>query len=159
MNEGLVKNMKISGIVNYNSKEVYNIFRKNAKRDFKDFKDDNPIGCKIEKNITTGGSKTIKCIVEITDYKLNEVYEITTSNEFSKCVSRYTFKEKSNGTTVVTLEEVQSTEKMVELVTLWIQRFLAKKNFKESFKNIINSLNHELKVYHDKLKRCEKKSV
>lgn len=149
--------MKMSGVVNYDVSEVYNIFIKSAKRDFKDFDEDDAVGCKVIKNITTGGVKPIKCTVEITGYKRNSEYEITTSNEFSKCVSTYTFKPQINGTTLLILEEKQSTPKFMQLMTLWFQRFLAKKRFKASFDNIIESLNNELKRYHENLERSASK--
>lgn len=145
--------MKMSGVVNYDIDEVFNIFRKNAKRDFKNFSEDNAVGCKMVRNVTTGGRRPIQCTIEITGYIKNEKYEITTSNDFSKCVSTYTFKQQINGTTLVTLQEKQSTAKMFQLLTLWIQRFFARQRFKLSFKNIIDGLNNELRRYHENLER------
>ena len=83
--------MKMTGTVNYEVEDVFNHFIRNAKRDFSDFNEENPVGCKVEKDITTGGPKPIKCTVEITDYEKNKKYEITTSNEYSTCISTYTF--------------------------------------------------------------------
>ena len=145
--------MKMSGVVNYDIGEVYNIFIKNAKRDFKDFTEENAVGCKMVKNITTGGKNPIKCTIEITGYIKNEKYEITTSNPYSKCVSTYTFKQQIDGTTLVTLQETQSTPKMMQLFTLWLQRLLARQRFKMSFKNIIAGINNELRIYHENLER------
>ncbi|MDO5517983.1 MAG: DUF3284 domain-containing protein [Clostridium sp.] len=149
--------MKMSGVVNYSVEEVYNIFIKNAKRDFKNFNENDAVGCKIVKDITTGGQKPIRCTVEITGYDRNSKYEITTSNKYSKCVSTYTFKPQVNGTTVLTLQEIQSTPKMVQWLTLWFQRFFSRQRFKASFKNIIASLNNELKRYHENLDRSAPK--
>ena len=69
--------MKMTGTINYDVEDVFNHFIKNAKRDFSDFNEENPVGCKIEKDITTGGPKPIRCTVEITDYEKNGKYEIT----------------------------------------------------------------------------------
>ncbi|HCW53731.1 MAG TPA: hypothetical protein DG753_08355 [Clostridium sp.] len=145
--------MKMSGVVNYNVEEVFNIFNKNAKRDFKNFKEDSAVGCKMIKDITTGGIKPIRCTIEITGYIKNVKYEITTSNDYSKCVSTYTFKPQTNGTTLLTLQETQSTPKFMQFMTLLFQRFLARKRFRESFDNIILSINNELKRYHENLER------
>lgn len=128
--------MKMTGIVNYEVEDVFNHFIKNAKRDFSDFNEDNPVGCKIEKDITTGGAKPIRCTVEITGYEKNGKYEITTSNEYSKCVSTYTFVGQKDGTTKLTISEKQTTQKFVQLATLYIQRFFARRAFKRTFKNI-----------------------
>ena len=149
--------MKMTGTVNYDVEDVFNHFMKNAKRDFSDFDEDNPVGCKVEKDITTGGPKPIRCTVEITAYEKNGKYEITTSNEYSKCVSTYTFVGQKNGTTKLTLSEVQTTKKFIQLTTLYLQRFLARRTFKKSFNNIIDVLNNELRVYFENLERSKKK--
>lgn len=149
--------MKMSGVVNYKVEEVFNIFNNNAKRDFKDFREDNAVGCKMVKDITTGGKKPIRCNIEITGYKKNLKYEITTSNKYSKCVSTYTFKPQTNGTTLLTLKETQSTPKFMQFMTLLFQRFLARQRFKASFNNIIESINNELKRYHENLERSTPK--
>ncbi len=149
--------MKMTGIVNYEVEDVFNHFIKNAKKDFSDFNEDNPVGCKIEKDITTGGAKPIRCTVEITDYEKNGKYEITTSNEYSKCVSTYTFVGQKDGTTKLTISEKQTTQKFVQLTTLYIQRFFARRAFKRSFKNIIEVLNNELRVHFENVERSKKK--
>ena len=149
--------MKMTGIVNYEVEDVFNHFIKNAKRDFSDFNEDNPVGCKIEKDITTGGAKPIRCTVEITGYEKNGKYEITTSNEYSKCVSTYTFVGQKDGTTKLTISEKQTTQKFVQLATLYIQRFFARRAFKRTFKNIIEVLNNELRIHFENIKRSKKK--
>ncbi|MBE6062365.1 MAG: DUF3284 domain-containing protein [Clostridium butyricum] len=149
--------MKMSGVVNYSVEEVFNIFTKNAKRDFKDFKEENAIGCKIVKDITTGGKNPIRCTVEITDYIKNSKYQITTSNDYSKCVSTYTFKPQINGTTLLTLHESQGNSKFLQSMTLIFQRILARQRFKAAFNNIILSLNNELKRHHENLERSTPK--
>lgn len=145
--------MKMSGVVNYDISEVFNIFMKNAKRDFKGFTEENAVGCKMIRNVTTGGRNPIRCTIEITGYVKDKKYEITTSNAYSKCVSTYTFKQQTNGTTIITLQERQSTEKLIQLFTLWMQRLLARQRFKMSFKNIISGINNELRRYHENLER------
>lgn len=150
-------NMKMTGIVNYEVEDVFNHFIKNAKRDFSDFNEDNPVGCKIEKDITTGGAKPIRCTVEITGYEKNGKYEITTSNEYSKCVSTYTFVGQKDGTTKLTISEKQTTQKFVQLATLYIQRFFARRAFKRTFKNIIEVLNNELRIHFENIDRSKKR--
>ena len=43
--------MKAFGILNYEVEDVFRIFMKNAKKDFSDFNEENPTGCKIKKSI------------------------------------------------------------------------------------------------------------
>ena len=140
-------NMKMTGTVNYEVEDVFKHFIKNAKRDFSDFNED----------ITTGGAKPIRCTVEITGYKKNEKYEITTSNEYSKCISTYTFVGQKDGTTRLTISERQTTQKFIQLTTLYFQRFLARRAFKDSFQNLIDVLNNELRIHFENIKRSKKK--
>ena len=149
--------MKMTGMVNYEVEDVFNHFIRNAKRDFSDFDEENPVGCKVEKDITTGGPKPIKCTVEITDYEKNKKYEITTSNEYSTCISTYTFLGQQDGTTRLTISEKQTTQKFIQLTTLYFQRFLARRAFKNSFKNIIDVWNNELRIHFENLERSKKK--
>ena len=149
--------MKMTGMVNYEVEDVFNHFIRNAKRDFSDFDEENPVGCKVEKDITTWGPKPIKCTVEITDYEKNKKYEITTSNEYSTCISTYTFLGQQDGTTRLTISEKQTTQKFIQLTTLYFQRFLARRAFKNSFKNIIDVLNNELRIHFENLERSKKK--
>lgn len=150
--------MKMTGIVNYYVEDVFNHFIRNAKRDFDNFDEENPVGCKVEKYITTGGTKPIKCTVEITDYEKNKKYEITTSNDYSTCVSTYTFVGQQDETTRLTISEKQTTQKFIQLTTLYIQRFLARRAFKKSFNNIIDVLNNELRIHFENIGRSKKKS-
>lgn len=41
--------MKAFGIVQYELEDVFRIFMKNAQKDFSDFNQENPVGCKIKK--------------------------------------------------------------------------------------------------------------
>lgn len=142
--------MKAISILNYPAEDVFHIFIKHAKKDFSDFNEENAKGCKIEKQINSG-VKLIECTVEITDYKKNEKYEITTSTSYSKCISIYNFIKQKDGTTKLVFEEDQASDQFFGYISLWIQRFMARRNFKLKFDNIIDSLNNELKTY------CENK--
>ncbi|OOM74574.1 hypothetical protein CLPUN_38160 [Clostridium puniceum] len=154
--------MKAVGIVQYELEDVFHIFMKNAQKDFSDFNQENPVGCKIKKNIQSVGSKPIECTIEITDYIKNEKYQITTSTNFttgaSSCVSTYMFKAQKDGTTKIIIEEDQGSEKFISYMTLWLQRFLAKRNFKAKMNNIVESLNNELKTYFSNIERSKPKN-
>lgn len=149
--------MKANGILNYPVEDVFRIFIKNAKNDFENFNEEDATGCKIEKSINAGGKTPIKCTVEITEYAKNEKYQITTSTSFSKCVSTYSFKGQKDGSTKLVLEESQGTDKFIGYMSLWIQRFMARRNFKAKYNNIIDSLNNELKTYFNNIERSKPK--
>lgn len=155
--------MKAFGIVQYELEEVFRIFMKNAKKDFPDFNEENPVGCKINKTIQSVGPKSLNCTIEITDYVENEKYQITTSTNFttgvSTCVSTYMFKAQKDGATKLVVEENQDSEKFMSYATLWLQRFLAKRNFKAKVNNIAESLNNELKTYFANIERSKPKNT
>ena len=99
--------MKAAGILTYPLEDVFHIFIKNAKKDFSDFNEEDAKGCKIQKNITSGGDKPIECTIEITDYIKNEKYQITTSTNYASCVSTYYFKGQKDGTIKLEFEETK----------------------------------------------------
>jgi len=153
--------VKTFGILKYQVEDVFNIFIKNAKKDFSDFNEEDPTGCKIKKTIQSVGPKPIQCAIEITEYRKNEKYQITSTTEFSTgistCTSTYTFKGQKDGTTKLEFEEQQGTDKFVSYMTVWIQRFMARRNFKAKYNNIIDGLNNELKTHFSNVERSKPK--
>ena len=148
--------------MNYKLEDVFRVFMKNAKKDFSDFNEENPIGCKIKKTIQSAGPKPLDCTIEITDYKENEKYQITTSTTFttgeSNCVSTYMFMAQKDGTTKLVIDEDQGSERFMSYATLWLQRFLSKRNFKAKVNNIAESLNNELKIQFANVERSKPKN-
>jgi len=153
--------LKTFGILNYEVEDVFHIFMKNAKKDFSDFNEEDPTGCKIKKTIQSVGPKPIQCAIEITEYRKNEKYQITSTTEFSTgistCTSTYTFKGQKDGTTKLEFEEQQGTDKFVSYMTVWIQRFMARRSFKAKYNNIIDGLNNELKTHFSNIERSKPK--
>lgn len=147
--------MKASASLNYKVEEVFKIFIKAAKRDFKDFDKNNPIGCKVVKKIYSG-SKPMECTVEITDYEENAKYEITTTYGDVSCKSKYVFTQKDDGHTLINFEEDQGSKGFFSASTLWLQRIMAKKQFKMRFNSLIEELNNQLKTYTDNAKKSTK---
>jgi hypothetical protein len=149
--------MKAIGILNYPVEDVFSIFIKIAKRDFSNFNEEDATGCKIEKSINTGRPNPIKCTVEITEYAKNEKYQITTLASYSKCVSTYNFKGQKDGNTKIVFEEIQTSDKFTGYLSLWLQRFMARRNFKAKYNNFIDVLNNELKTYFNNIERSKPK--
>lgn len=149
--------MKAVGILNYPVEDVFHIFIKNAQGDFKDFNEEDATGCKFEKSINTGGKAPVKCTIEITEYVKNEKYQITTTSSFSKCISTYNFAGQKDGGTKIAFEEEQITEKFFGYMSLWIQRYMARRSFKAKYNNIIEALNNQLKTYYNNIERSKPK--
>jgi len=153
--------VKTFGILKYQVEDVFNIFIKNAKKDFSDFNEEDPTGCKIKKTIQSVGPKPIECTIEITEFIKNEKYQITSTTDFttgtSTCTSTYTFKGQKDGTTKLEFEEDQGTDKFISYMTIWLQRFMARRNFKAKYNNIIEGLNNELKTHFSNIERSKPK--
>lgn len=149
--------MKASAKLNYKVEEVFKMFVKAAKRDFKDFNEKNPVGCKIVKKIYSG-SMPMECTVEITDYEENSKYEITTTRSKVSCKSKYTFKQKEDGTTIIKFEEDQGVEGFFSMSTLWLQRIMAMRRFKKRFNNLIEELKSQLDTYTANAEKSKKRS-
>ena len=149
--------MKAFGIVNYTVEDVFNIFVKNAKKDFSDFNEEDAIGCKIEKNIASGGKKKIKCTIQITEYVKNEKYQITTSTERTTCTSTYTFNGQNDGTTKLMFEEIQGGQGFLAYMLLSFERFLNKRQFNAKYRSLIESLNNELRTQFNNIQRSKPK--
>jgi len=150
--------LKAFGILEYELEDVFHIFMKNAKKDFSDFNEEDPTGCKIKKSIESVGQKPVECTIEITEYIKNQKYQITTSTSFSTCVSTYTFKGQKNGTTKLIFEEQQGSEQFISYMMVYIQRFMARRSFKAKYNNIVESLNNEIKAYLTNLDRSKPKT-
>jgi len=150
--------MKASAKLNYGVEDVFKVFIKAAKQEFKEFDKEDPKGLKIVKNISSAGSKPMKCTVEITDYEENAKYEITTSNSISKCKSTYKFKEQRDGNTLVKFEESQGGNGLVSSMTLVILRFMAKRKFKKRFKAMMAEIENEIRRQKENLERSKKKA-
>jgi hypothetical protein len=149
--------MKSIGVLNYPVEDVFRIFIKNAKRDFSDFNEENPKGCKLEKNINTEAKTPTRVTVEITEYEENKKYQITTTANNTKCISTYNFKSQKDGSTKIVFEEEQISDKFFGYAILMIQRYMARRNFKAKYKNIIDGLDNELKTYTNNIERSKPK--
>lgn len=150
--------MKAVDILDYKVNDVFHIFIENAKKDFSDFNVEDATGCKVKKKLTSSMSAPIECTVEITKYKKNELYQITTSTENTTCVSTYTFQDTNDGKTKLMVEEKQDTIKFFGYMSLLIQRFMDRRNFKLKYNNLIENLNNQLKTYLNNIERSKPKN-
>ena len=69
-----------SAVINYPVEKVFNVFIRSAKRDFPKFNENNPVGSKVSKKVGAYSTQSATLEVEITDYKKNEIYAITSTS-------------------------------------------------------------------------------
>ena len=79
-----------SAVINYPVEKVFNVFIRSAKRDFPKFNENKPVGSKVSKKVGAYSTQSATLEVEITDYKKNEIYAITSTSPVVIAVSHAT---------------------------------------------------------------------
>lgn len=134
-------------IINHNIDKVFNVFHQTAKRDFPDFSEETAIGTKVYRTVGSYSTKSKNNIeVEITDFKRNEVYEVTTRNHVNgqDFVSRYLFEKVDDDTTMLTLEENQQIQGVFSKANAWLTQFIFKNRVKSRLEYFVESLEKEI---------------
>lgn len=148
-----------SAVINYPVEKVFNIFIKSAKRDFPKFNENNPVGSKISKKVGAYSTQSATLEVEITGYKKNELYAITSTSSDRIYYSTYKFEVVDENKTRITLEESDKSIGFVSYLNVIIQTFVFKGRVKRRFTYFIESLQREIERYDEKLAKTSKNKV
>ncbi len=136
------KNQKV---VDFPVEVVFAIFVKLAKRDFKEFNLKNPTLSSAIRKVGTYSVKEGKLLVKITEFKLNEIYEITSSTATNTYVSRYELTKISPNSTKITLIEKDISVGAMNLINTFIAMIFFKGRVKKRFKYLIEGFIDEIK--------------
>ncbi|WP_297519686.1 DUF3284 domain-containing protein [uncultured Clostridium sp.] len=130
-----MKGFKETAEINYSAKDIFKIFKKMIKQDFPRFNEKEAIGTSTKKTIGHYTTKSAEAYVEISDYKENAVYEITTitSKTQTTFVSRYELEVIDENTTLLSLNEYQIGEGFFVAVNTFVQTMFFKNRFKTRF--------------------------
>lgn len=146
-----------SAIIKYPVEKVFSLFIRQAKREFPKFNESNPIGCSVAKRVGAYSVQSATLKVEITDYKKNELYQITSTSPDRIYYSTYEFEIVDEKSTRITLiEEDKSTGFMVWFNVI-LQNILFKNRIKRRFKFFIEGLIREIEIYDEKIAKNSKK--
>ena len=148
-----------SVILNYPVNEVFTVFIRVAKRDFPKFNENNAIGCKVIKNVGAYSVKSAKLEVEITDFKKDEIYQITSKGSSVIYISRYKFEELSEDSTRLTLFEEDKKVGFFPWFNAIIQTIAFKGRVRRRFEIFAEGLETELKLHREKLSKNSKSRV
>ena len=148
-----------SVVLNYPVDEVFKVFIRVAKRDFPKFNENNPIGCKVIKNVGAYSAKSAKLEVEITDFKKNEIYQITSKGSSAVYVSTYKFEELSDESTRVTLVEEDRKKGFFPWFNSIIQTIAFKGRVRRRFGIFAEGLEREVKSHREKINKNSKSRV
>lgn len=137
---------KNSAVVEYSDKEIFKVFKKMIKQDFPRFNEKDPVGTSVKKKIGSYSTKSAEAYIEITDYKENEVYEITTvtSKTQTTFISRYTLTPVEDGKTLFTLEQSQAGDGFFVTLNHFIQSIFFKGRIKKRFSFLLQGLDNEI---------------
>lgn len=137
-------NFKNEAVIDYPVKDVFKVILKAAKRDFSNFNKDKAIGTKITKSVGAYSNKTGTMEIEITDFKENEVYEITSSQGLKVIRSKYSFEPVEGNKTRFILEESENSTGFISGINSLIVGVIFKKRIKRRFSFLIKGLEAEL---------------
>lgn len=147
-----------STVVDYPVEEVFKVFIRTAKRDFPKFNEKEPIGCYVTKKVGTYSAKSGTCRVEITDYKTNELYQITSVKDKMVYVSTYSFEKDGDERTKITLEETEDTPGAFQWVNTIIQKICFKGTVKRRFSVFADALEKAIEDYREKVEKAKPKN-
>lgn len=123
---------------------VFEVFFIIAKRDFKDFDVKNPTLSSAIRKVGTYSLKESKLLVKITDFKKNEVYEITSSTETNTYVTRYELISLSPNSTKIVLIEKDISVGAVNLINTFIAMIFFKGRVKKRFNYLMEGFLKEI---------------
>ncbi|WP_143317611.1 DUF3284 domain-containing protein [Clostridium sp. HBUAS56017] len=140
-----------SAIIKYSVEKVFNVFVRSAKRDFPKFNENNPIGVSVTKKVGAYSAQNSTLKVEITDYKKNELYQITSTSHDRVYYSTYEFEVVDENFTRITLTEEDKTKGFFSWFNVIMQNVLFKNRVKRRFKFFLEGLQREVEIYDEKL--------
>jgi hypothetical protein len=145
-----------SVIIRYPVEKVFNLFLRQAKRDFPKFNESNPIGCSVTKRVGSYSVQSATLKVEITDYKKNELYQITSTSPDRIYYSTYEFESMDESSTRITLIEEDKSKGFLSWFNVILQNILFKRRIKRRFKFFVEGLIREIEIYDEKLAKNTK---
>lgn len=133
-----------SAIVKYPVEEVFSVFVRTAKRDFPKFNESNPVGTSVTKKVEACSVKSASLNVEITDYKENELYKITSKGSDTIYYSTYQFEKIYENSTRITLIEENETKGIITWINHLLQNLFFRGRVKRRFVYFMETLEREI---------------
>lgn len=137
---------KNAKIVNYPIEEVFAVFIRLAKRDFKDFDLKNPTLASAVRKVGSYSVKEGKLLVKVTDFKMNEVYEITSSTDNNTYVTRYELVAINENATNILLIEKDISVGSLNLINTFIAMIFFRGRVKKRFRYVIEGFIKEIET-------------
>ncbi|MGG7178554.1 DUF3284 domain-containing protein [Clostridium paraputrificum] len=145
-----------SVVLDYPVEEVFRIFIRTAKRDFPKFNENNPVGCKVSKKVGAYSAQSATLEVEITGFKKNELYQITSTSSSAIYISTYDFEVVDDNSTRITLTEEDKKPGFFPGFNTLIQNIAFKGRVKRRFAYFVDSLEKEIETYRSKVEKNSK---
>ncbi|MGL5151317.1 MAG: DUF3284 domain-containing protein [Clostridium sp.] len=142
-----------STVINYPVEEVFKVFIKVAKRDFPKFNEKDPVGCSVSKQIGAYSTKSASVRIEITDYKKDELYQITTVRDKMVYVSTYHFEKVDDDSTELLLEETEDTPGLFPGLNSMLQNLCYKGRIRKRFAFFVQGLENEIESFREKVEK------
>ena len=132
-------------IIPYSPNEIFDVFREQMLQTFPDADSANPIGAKAEKTTTGISGYKFLLNIEITDYRENEIYEITSrASNKQEFISRYELKNLDDNKTRLVFTETNITEGFFGSANAVLTSLVFRNRARKKIEKIIVSLVNEL---------------
>jgi len=136
-------------VLPYPPEIIFTIFKEQIRKAFPKVKLSNPIGARAEKDAKGVSGYSFHLNLEITDYKNNELYELTThaSNQ-QEYVSRYELKPINKGETLLSLDEKITTPGIFGAANALLTGVIFKGRAMRKAQGLFESIETELEKRH-----------
>ena len=145
-----------SAIVKYPVEEIFSVFIRTAKRDFPKFNESNPVGTSVTKKVEAYSIKSASLKVQITDYKENELYKITSTGSDTIYYSTYQFEKIDENSTRITLIEENETKGIITWINHLLQNLSFRGRVKRRFAYFMETLEREIESMREKFEKNSK---
>lgn len=133
-------------VLNYTREQIFKVFQTLAKRDFKDFDEKKPVGASSLREVGAYATKVEQMLVQITGYKQNELYEITSQHGKTTFVSRYELFEVDAFKTKLVLIETEFNPESISSLNAIIASFFFKSRVKKRFAYLVKGIIDQIEV-------------
>lgn len=129
----------------YSPKKIFDIFRKQFLETFPQGDINAPLGASTSRESTGVGGNTFRLELEITDYRENEVYEVTTyASNRQSYVTRYELSPMIDGKTRLRLTEKNTTPGFFGSGNAILTQILFKRKARKKAERLFQAIENEL---------------
>lgn len=145
-------------VINEPIESVFKSFMKVNKREFPKLPEKDPLGYKWSKVLKQKGNNSIKMKMEITEYKVDDMYQVTGTLAKDQYISTFKFIAEDDETTRVELVEEQIVKSFGSKIGLLLSGFSGNKKARNKLERVVDGIQDEIDYLKRKMERSKKKA-